>query len=78
MKYKEYGIYFYPCNRCEKGLQALHIATCILPLCANKNNYYDKNIQVDPEVWKNCLIDLGLAEDDLLPDRSETDQMPVK
>ena len=39
-QFKEFGIYLFPCNKCNDGLQALHIEKCLLPGCGGINNFY--------------------------------------
>ena len=41
-KYEKYGIYLYPCNKCDQVTQALHIEHCFNPQCKTLNLYYQK------------------------------------
>ena len=38
--YKEYGIYIFPCNKCDDGIQALHLQKCQKPGCENTNLFF--------------------------------------
>lgn len=58
-RYKKFGIYLYPCNKCSKGQMALHEDKCLKPNCGSKNYYFDKEIEVNPEKWTSCLKELG-------------------
>ena len=36
---KKYGIYLFPCNKCDGGIFALHIEKCLSPNCESINKF---------------------------------------
>jgi hypothetical protein len=40
-RYKKFGIFLFPCNKCSEGQMALHAEKCLRPKCGSKNYYFD-------------------------------------
>jgi hypothetical protein len=55
-KYKPKDIYFFHCNKCDEGLNFLHLQKC--PYCQAQNYFYEEALQVSAQDYVDCLTEL--------------------
>ena len=56
--FQQFGIYLFPCNKCDDGLHALHLQVCLKPGCASKNYFFKQNHIYDKLKWKECFKEI--------------------
>ena len=77
-KYLKDKIFLFPCNKCRKGIQALHVQTCVLDDCDSVNHFYDPDLKVDSHKWEQCLQDIRLWESGKLNQSDLNENVPIK
>lgn len=61
-KFKEFGIFLFPCNKCSDGLQALHLSKCLKPGCGSVNHFHQPGCLTDEAKWRQCNREIILAK----------------